>query len=187
MIIQCKTNLFSDLPKDCLVETKFNTHETRLVVEKNYVVYAMILNSGYIWYFLEDEDKLYYPFAYPAPFFKVLNGNLSRYWIYSTEIGKDKNSSRTIWTYPEWANDPYFYNQLTDGKREALEVFKKYKELMDIEFPLPSIPEAASALDEEWLMCHFCLDAWQSTSKDGMVICPKCKRMMHNPRYPGRH
>jgi hypothetical protein len=57
---------------------------------------------------------------------------------------------------------------------------------MDLEFPDPSISDKTQALDDEWLMCPFCIDAWQSDSKDGMVICPTCHRKLHNPRYENR-
>jgi hypothetical protein len=46
-----------------------------------------------------------------------------------------------------------------------------------------SISRTAEIGDEKWLICPDCLDAWESTSKDAMVICPFCNSLFHNPRY----
>lgn len=45
-----------------------------------------------------------------------------------------------------------------------------------------SVPHKASAIDEEWLFCPICQDAWQCISNKAMVICPKCDQALHNPR-----
>jgi len=45
------------------------------------------------------------------------------------------------------------------------------------------ISKNALELNEYWLMCPECLDGWESVSYDPMVICPKCKNILHNPRY----
>ena len=55
---------------------------------------------------------------------------------------------------------------------------QKYLETSD-----SSIEGHATELDKEWLFCPDCLDAWESNSRDAMVICPKCNHAFHNPRY----
>jgi hypothetical protein len=52
---------------------------------------------------------------------------------------------------------------------------------MDLEFPDPEVNLKAEKLEDNWLMCPICIDAWQTDSKAGMVMCPKCKNVMHNP------
>ncbi len=64
-----------------------------------------------------------------------------------------------------------------------LEIFYKRKKQMDLEFPDTSIKDKASLVDSNWLMCPICIDAWESRSILAMVECPKCKTIMHNPRY----
>jgi len=44
------------------------------------------------------------------------------------------------------------------------------------------ITETAIEVDSKWLICPHCNDAWESTSSDEMVICPKCEYACHNPR-----
>lgn len=47
----------------------------------------------------------------------------------------------------------------------------------------PSIEKSATILNEAWLMCPNCIDAWESTSNNAMVICPNCNQVLHNPRF----
>jgi hypothetical protein len=118
----------------------------------------------------------------PAPLFEVARGEISKFWIYNYD--PLNIPYETIWAFPEWAKNPYkYYDRLTDCEDVEVEIFKKYKTLMDLEFPNPSVNLTAEILDDTWLMCPNCIDAWESTSQNGMVICPKCHNMMHNPRW----
>ena len=55
---------------------------------------------------------------------------------------------------------------------------------MDLEFPDPLIQDKATIADDQWLMCPFCIDAWEDSDKTmAQVVCPKCFRKMQNPRY----
>jgi hypothetical protein len=187
MIVKCIANHGKDLPLDCLrPKSGFGIdHQFALIINKYYVVYGMTLVDGYIWYYLEDEYQTYYPFWNPSPLFEVVNGQLSKYWIYSFIQKKTLTGlyTNTLWTFSEWVNDRYYYDMLTDGEKRELDIYNKYKSLMDVEFPNPGIQDKAIAMDDHWLFCSYCIDAWQSFSTDGMVICPTCNRTMHNPNY----
>ncbi|MFA6915648.1 MAG: hypothetical protein WC222_04570 [Parachlamydiales bacterium] len=153
-----------------------------LIINKNYVVYGSTIRDGFIWYYICDEYYSYYPAWWPSPAFEVINSQLSRYWVYSC---KEEVDYIPIIAFPEWAENPYdFYDRLTDGFNKEIEIFKRYKELMDLEFPDPSISLKAEVGDESWLLCPLCIDAWESTNKlDALVRCPKCQTIMNNPRY----
>jgi hypothetical protein len=89
-------------------------------------------------------------------------------------------------TFPEFAKDDDFYDDLIDGNGGDPNeiIFRKYKELMDMEFPDVSISVSAQLGDEEWLMCPLCIDAWQSKNfQDALVRCPFCETIFNNPRY----
>lgn len=45
-----------------------------------------------------------------------------------------------------------------------------------------SIKEEAEIIDQEWLLCPVCHDAWQSHSLDAMIVCANCQKILHNPR-----
>jgi len=189
MIIKCLANKGLDLPKEYLVPAS-NYNEKHIFpvnINQLYVVYGMTIFSGYVWYFLMDNIHDY-PFWHPSPLFSVSDGQLSRYWVYSVSHQESKSQTRYLWTFPEWANFPGFYDDLVDGKKAACDIFFAYKLKIDLEFPNPSITLQAEILDGSWLMCPSCIDAWETDSKDGMVFCPKCLQIMHNPffkRGPG--
>jgi hypothetical protein len=186
MFIKCISKTGKPLPQALLNERSGFARETEfdLIESKEYVVYAMTIEMGYIWYYICDESYGYFPIWQPSPLFQVISGKMSRYWIFAFYPETERYRSQISWAYPEWANNPYqYYDRLSDGEEEEVKIFKKYKALMDVEFPIPSNTCVAEALDETWLMCPYCIDAWESISKEGMVICPKCKTMMHNPRF----
>lgn len=51
--------------------------------------------------------------------------------------------------------------------------------------PIPEIEEIAQSLGDNWFMCPICQEAWEDFSKYGMVRCPKCNNVLHNPKYNG--
>lgn len=186
MLIQCIYKHTNDVPADRLFEINIalKPREFDLIINKHYQVYGLILHEGCIWYYICDESYSYYPVWYPSFLFNIVDGRLSRYWIYSLKKDINQMKYNTIIGYPEWANNFYeYYDRLTDGCEKEVKIFKKYKYSMDLEFPNPSIFNKATKLDNKWLMCTFCIDAWETTSQDGMVICPNCQRMLHNPFY----
>ena len=183
MSLKCLFNKGKDLPSDlffsgssCKVSSNFF-----LEIGNEYIVYAMIVNDGYIWYYICDENFTYYPKWHPCPLFEIVDDRLSKYWVFSYRREIDNNSSEFIWAYPEWANDPMYYENLFDGREREVKIFRQYKLKMDLEFRDPLITDSAEEIDAEWLLCPFCIDAWQEVTKFEMVICPKCQRKMINP------
>ena len=185
MKVKCIANKGSYLPEDCLDPSSGfdNKTEFPLIIEKEYTVYGITLYLGYVWYYLQDEDYTYYPRWNPSPLFDVVDGRISRYWRYGYCSGKIRDEVNVIFAFKKWVNDPYYYDGLTDGEKTEVAIFKRYKELMDVEFPDRSISRTASDLADGWVMCPDCDEAWQATSSDGMLRCPKCSVLLHNPLY----
>ena len=114
-------------------------------------------------------------------------------------LKKEKISSIGHWAYSVFLNykdatDTSFLDLLLDlNTMEDGEEFElSYKELnkiaddlieQELQVDNPSIEKSANILDKTWLMCPDCIDAWESTSKNPMVICPKCDQVLHNPRW----
>ena len=86
-----------------------------------------------------------------------------------------------LFAFPEWVNEDSFYYNLFDGREREVKIFRQYKLKMDLEFRDPLITDSAEEIDAEWLLCPFCIDAWQEVTKFEMVICPKCQKKMINP------
>jgi hypothetical protein len=130
-----------------------------------------------------DEDCYSYPMWNPSTLFEISDPRLSRCWIvaFSEDL---KNKTVPFFGFPEWVSDCYFYDSLYESEEKELDIFNKYRKLMDLEFPDYTVSEKAQIADDHWLMCPICIDAWENSDKaNGMVICPKCNKMLHNPRY----
>jgi len=185
MIVKCIERFGKNLPSDCLTaELRYSERDKNvefdLVIGKFYVVYAMALFGKYLWYAV-CEASMEFPIFRPAPFFLIENSKLSKYWIYSYIEQQLSYLSNANFGFPEWINEDYFYNKLlNDGERE-IKIFSEYKTKMDLEFRDPLIIDSAEEIDAEWLLCPFCIDAWQELTKFEMVICPKCCKKMLNP------
>ena len=172
------------MPKDLLSpQTGFKPDtDFHLTIGEHYVVYGMTISEGYVWYYVLRQPWDEFPIWKPSPLFELIRGDISRFWIYNYTLQGDP--FHAIWAYPEWANDHFgYYDRLTDWEEEEVIIFRNYKCHMDLEFPNPSISLTAAILDEEWVLCPTCIDAWESNSLNGMIICPKCHKIMHNPRW----
>jgi hypothetical protein len=105
----------------------------QLDLEKSveYCVYGIIFRDNSPWYYLcldEDDES---PSPFPADLFKVTDDSLSSYWRLSSQSFTDGVISSMV--FDEWANDSSFYERLIDGDPLAIELFKKYQDLMNKE------------------------------------------------------
>ena len=181
MKILC-TNKNSELLSNDLIED-YPASTYRIIVGQQYLVYALTQLAGFPGYFICEKYSDRYPLWYPSIFFEIVYPKLSRYWIPSIKDDR-KTQKRLFLGFPEWANDDYFYDGLVDGDGYESKTFNAYRQLMDLEFSDNSIKEKAEIGDENWLICPTCIDAWESVvNLDAMVVCPKCKKTYHNPRY----
>lgn len=139
MIVKCIAKNGSSLPETCR-DSKSGFREDTvfpLQLDKSYQVYGFTLFLGHIWFYICDEHYTYYPRWNPAPLFEVIDGRLSRYWIYGhTRTGKN---DKTIVAFREWVDDEFYYDKLSDGDRAAVALFARYKKLMDTEFQSPPL------------------------------------------------
>jgi hypothetical protein len=136
MKVRCVANRGSDLPSDLITPATSIHLETdfSLIVDKTYVVYALTIRDNYMWYYVCDEDFSYFPFWKPSPLFEIVDHRLSAYWEinYSRE-GRCESKSNVIVAYSEWARDPFYYDRLTDGYEKEVEIFQRYRRLIDDE------------------------------------------------------
>ena len=183
MIVKCISTSGKVCPTDSYVYTDFVNSNYNLTENKLYVVYGMKVFAKYFWYYVVDDSNQPRPLLIPAPLFKIENDRLSKYWEFVFEYEENPLWTRIAWVFPEWAFNPNYYDALYDGSQKEVAIFKKYKLLMDLEFPDTSIEDSATILDEEYLGCKNCDRIWKIQTEDAMVVCPKCHKMMHNPYY----
>lgn len=188
MKVKCINNQVSAIPKKILKDFIIQTEFLCLKEGKEYLVYATSIYFGYVWFCIYlDEDDIY-PRWMPSMLFELTDSCLSRYWIFGLREAYEGAGVKKVpfLSFPEWTNDLYFYEDLIDECYDEPNtvIVTKYKELMYLEFPDPSITAIAQIGDEEWLMCQNCIDAWQSKNdRDALVKCPKCQTIYNNPRY----
>lgn len=149
------------------------------VLGKNYNVYSMLVNNKDLYYGISrhnDEDLRFYSSFY----FECIDKRKSRFWVGSCYPVHDKY--QFIVSFPEM--DWNFYDNLWEGHGEALGIFLDYKEMMDREFEDDTVTIKPTILDDEWIMCPECIDAWISTNVlDAIIVCPYCEKKEINPRW----
>jgi len=185
MKVKCKANRAADLPPAMIRGSRTLAspdHVYALQVGVTYTVCAIYRVDEHMGYVI-DSEQLY---AEPSALFEIVDVRLSRCWIIGEsqgEVGGGEVSYRTDWGYPEFVTDPEHYNRLVDGDRHTVALFNRYRRFMELEFPDPTDESLATHLEDNWLQCAFCFDAWQDTLRLGRAQCPKCKRIMNNPLY----
>lgn len=100
----------------------------------------MEILHGCIWYYIEDEDfdgdSISYPIHYPACLFEIEDGRFSKYWTldFQCEGKTTLEDYYQVIAFKEWIEEDAFYDLLTDGNEREVEVYKKYRMLIDEEF-----------------------------------------------------
>ena len=144
MKIRCIANTGASLPENYLDPYGDFTKELefQLTIGKEYVVYAFYERQGQVWYYIADDDYMYYPMQNPAPLFEVVDNRLSKYWRFDL-----KPNGLLRVAFSQWFTVPYFYDKLTDQEPAEVDLFKRIKVLMDREAENP--PEATEETEKE--------------------------------------
>jgi hypothetical protein len=142
MRIRCIANTGAYLPESYINPAKGYKKETEfpLTIGKDYTVYALKEWQGSVWYYICDDNYMYYPMQNPAPLFEIIDNTLSKYWRFKLY----PNGLLKI-AFEQWFSDTYFYDKLTNQEEEEVLIFEKVKELMDAEAkahpPMPVVLE----------------------------------------------
>lgn len=143
-----------------------------------YVVFGVTYKFKIPFYYVCDECFSYYPMAYVASAFTILDDRLSKYWRYSITSYEGSGDYYTKLVFKEWANDEYYYDRLTNNNPADVKLFAAYREKMLIEYSIPSIQDVAIYIDDNWVMCQSCDETWQESGCNEMTWCAKCKKIM---------
>ena len=98
----------------------------------------------------------------------------------------------------EWANLELVYANLLYTGHEELNLFEKefvnqtinnlndmvlniLKTSLNQNKTLNNSIKRALLIQERWLMCPDCSEAWKPSSCDAMIICPACDQLLQNP------
>ena len=144
------------------------------------VVYAVGFVAAVKRYYVFEHIGDLCPYSFNESEFTIVDNRISVYWV--------SPACNSVASFKEWVEDPEFYHKLFEGEavpglftdeeaKEAIQIFQRYKTLMDLEFALPSITKYAINLESDnWVMCPTSDEAWQDENATihEMVKCPKC-------------
>jgi hypothetical protein len=142
MKVKCITNKGDVLPLE-LFDNKSGYSartEFQLIIEKEYVVYAITHIKKNVWFLVCDEASVgnhreIYPQYLPSTLFEITDSRLSKYWQVGLE--KDKYDSNRIvlaFGFKELLENEYFLGNLWEDSETEKNIFLKYKLSMDNEF-----------------------------------------------------
>jgi hypothetical protein len=154
-----------------------------LTRDREYVVYALTVRRGAVWYYVLDESGVPYPTWHPAALFEITDPRTSRYWTVGIADQGLQDGSAVV-AFAQWANDPLdFYGKLTDGDAEASATFAKIGTLMDREFAGIGTVPGAEDISDGWLYCPVCRWTWQQPIRREHIGCPHCHTLLNNAAF----
>lgn len=138
MIIKCLYNTGKYTPKDFFVQYNWTEEMkfTELTIGKEYTVYAVFRLFNHPCYLIcndiYDGVSYQHPMFYPATLFEVTDDTPSKYWIKRKRIFNNENNMNDI-GFPDILNDEYFYGGVVEGYRKEVQIFQRWKKLIDKE------------------------------------------------------
>lgn len=106
--------------------------EIDLEIGREYTVYGVVFWDNSPWYYLCTEDYDEYPKPFAAELFEVIVSRLSSYWILSS-VDQGEGDILSSLVFDEWAKSPDFYEKLIEGDFKSIELFNKYRQLINQE------------------------------------------------------
>ena len=140
MKVRCIHNKLSDINgkstrewlKKNVIRVDNDDHEiSHYEIGMKYTVYGLVFWNNLPFFYIVEGDNDY-PTPKYAGFFEVTDSKYSKYWQVTHSVN-DENKVRTVIVFKEWAESEKFYENLLNDEDVELEIFAKYKELMDQE------------------------------------------------------
>ena len=137
MKVVCKINNLNRIDDPVLLTQLKRYHlssdgEVDLLEGNEYLVYGVLFRDNTPWYYLCSGEDDSYPKPFSSDLFIVSDDRISQYWKLS--VVKHENSKvTTSLVFSEWAKDQMFYENLLDGGINEIELFEKYRQLMERE------------------------------------------------------
>ncbi|WP_158116480.1 hypothetical protein [Vibrio cincinnatiensis] len=137
MKVICKVNNLNSLSDKRLLERlkkyiSMPDGDIDLELGREYTVYGVVFWDSSPWYYICSEDYDEYPKPFAAEFFNVSDDRLSSHWKLSA-VDQGGGEVLSSLVFDEWAKDFSFYERLIEDDPEAVELFGKYRQLMNQE------------------------------------------------------
>lgn len=133
MRVVCVAQRGETLPEvylDPRVNVRLET-DFHLTVGREYVVYAIAIRKQQVWYYVVDDNNLWFPIYKPAPLFKIMDDRVSQHW--RIKITPGNRDHEVLLAFQEWVSQEWFYDRLSDKEQVEVRVFKERKQQMDAE------------------------------------------------------
>jgi hypothetical protein len=133
MIVKCISNAKGDLPESVsqALSGPHSYDNWSCVVGTEYTVYGLSLTRGVLCYELCTRDDDSYPTWYPADLFSLADARLHPEMRLVYERPYPIGDPIAMVVHRRWADDPYFYDRLTDGDPDAQAIWRGIKEDID--------------------------------------------------------
>ncbi|MEQ8406409.1 MAG: hypothetical protein RKE49_15035 [Oceanicaulis sp.] len=138
-------------------------------------VYAVALDKE-INFCFQSNNHCSFPSFVSEDDAKIIDGRLSRYWVMrGPHPGAGPPIARRLMiSFPELAHDAGFLEKLSDGDPTVSAIWRRYRELMDLEFSDPTLPMARH-LEGDWYQCPRCDDGFEFDIRfQETLVCPTC-------------
>ena len=184
MIVKCIKNNLSELSNMKLFEKvrkNVSSDNYEFGIKKNeiYTVYGIVVDDGFSYYYIKEDDELYIFYLNSSCFFEVIDETIPDDWKIIYENEKNFSFLPKMWV----EEDNFYENLVHSGYGNCYEIFneiiKNYKKY-EI-FQSKDIRITAEKLKDGWLMCPSCFETWEQRTRQGVLTCDKCKLKMNNP------
>lgn len=164
------------------IQLRDNKESEFLIKGVEYTVFAVYLDfpTG----FMVQVDSLpAEPYLVGSDEVDVIDNRLSRYWVYGSAVPETNHSNErpAILAFSAWVDDVGFYENIVDSKGGSGDIWREYREKMELEFASASLNKTAIPLDHGWMQCVDCSDAWVPSSDGEVICCPSCSALQRRP------
>lgn len=101
-------------------------------IGRKYIVQGLAFWEGKVFYYIYENKDSLYPVPVYSEFFRLIDGSISKYWK-ATFDESSLNGSNFYLLFREWSENLGIYEDLINGNFFAMEIFSKYRGLLDIE------------------------------------------------------
>jgi hypothetical protein len=153
-----------------------------LVRGVEYTVFALYLEQP-IEFMIQVDSLPAAPYSISSDDVDIVDNRLSRFWVFGNAVQATKvsNARPAILAFPEWVNDVGFFQKIVEGEGGAGDIWREYKEKMELEFASSDLVKTAILLDNGWLQCVNCSNAWTPDLNGEVVSCPSCSTKQKRP------
>ena len=144
-----------------------------------YTVHAVY--SSKLIEFMVMSEAHSFPIAVKSSEVDIIDNRLSKYWVYGNHDSDNTEPCKLVLSFPEWANNSYFYQELVEGTGKSGEQFRAIKKTIENEYAERGLTAIAETLQDRWVQCPNCFDSWENFQIAEVINCPKCKSRLLKP------